>query len=391
MMSCGHGARLLTCALLLLFAACSKEQPQTSAAAPNRPPVEVSVIESARESVPMRSELPGRIAAWRVAELRARVSGILLNRKFEEGSDVKQGQVLFQIDPAPLKARHDSAKATLQRARANLVQVTTLSKRYAGLITSKAVSQQEVDDAEAMKLQREAEVLEAEAALRTAALNLSYATVTAPISGRIGKALVTEGALVGEGEATRMAVIQQLDPVYFDFEQSSAELLAMRRKLEGGELSSDAEATKITLLLEDNSEYEHPGTLLFSDATVDERTGMVTVRAKVPNPDKILLPGMFVRARIDQGITRDAVTVPQRAVALGEHGSATVFVVGEGDRVERRAIKLERAVGDKWIVSSGLEAGARVILEGRQKVRDGDTVKPVPPQDLAAAQSDTRG
>jgi len=387
MMSYSHGMRLLACGLLLL-GACSKEQSKASASAPERPPVEVSVVEAARESVPMRSELPGRIAAWRVAELRARVSGILLHRKFEEGSDVKQGQVLFQIDPAPLKARHDSAKATLQRARANLAQVTTLTKRYAGLISSKAVSQQEVDDAEALKLQREAEVLEAEAALRTAALNLSYATVTAPISGRIGKALVTEGALVGEGEATRMAVIQQLDPVYFDFEQSSAELLAMRKKLEGGALAAHEGETKITLLLEDNTEYEHQGTLLFSDATVDERTGMVTVRAKVPNPDKVLLPGMFVRARIDQGIARDAVTVPQRTVALGERGSATIFVVGEGDRVERRAIKLERAVGDKWIVASGLEAGARVILEGRQKVRDGDVVKPVASQDLAAAPSE---
>lgn len=362
---------------LFVVSACTGDAPSKAAkAAKDVAPVEVSVVEAKRERVPVRAELAGRVSARRVAEVRARVPGILLSRVFEEGSDVEEGQVLFQIDPAPLRARHDSAKATLKRARANLLQSSSLTKRYASLVDIHAVSQQEMDDAEAIKLQREAEVQEAEAALRTAALDLSYATVKAPISGRAGKALVTEGALVGEGEATRLLVIQQLDPLYVDFEQPSSELLALRRQLGGGKIGKgDGGAAKVTLLLDDGSAYEHQGTLLFSDVTVNESTGMVGLRAEVPNPDHLLLPGLFVRVRLDQAVTQDAVTVPQRTVALGENGSASVLVVAAGDKVERREISLERAVEDRWVVSAGLEAGERVILEGRQKVRDGQAVE----------------
>jgi membrane fusion protein (multidrug efflux system) len=355
------------------LAACTGET--TKASAPP-PPAEVMVVEARRESVPLRRELPGRISARRVAEVRARVSGILLKRSFEEGRDVKEGQVLFQIDPTPMRVRHASAQAALKRAQINLAQSKTLTQRYAALVGVHAVSQQEMDDSAAAVEQREAEVLEADAALKAAALDLSYATVRAPISGRIGKALVTEGALVGEGEATQLAVIQQLDPVYFDFEQSSSDLLALRRKLESGKVTSAGEAP-LTLLLDDGSVYEHQGKVMFSDVTVDERTGMVTLRTEVPNPALMLLPGMFARGRIDQAVARDAITVPQRSVILGENGKAAVLVVAAGDKIERREVALERAVGERWVVASGLEAGARVVLEGRQKVRPGDVVKVV--------------
>ncbi len=363
---------------ICLSVACSESAAQPASGAPQAAaaaaPMEVFVVPVVRETVPVRTELPGRISARRVAEIRARVPGILLERKFEEGSDVKEGQILFQIDAAPLRAKHDRAKAALKRAEANLAQITTTTKRYASLIGAKAVSQQELDDAEAQKLQREAEVIEAEAALRSAALDLGYASVRAPISGRIGKALVTEGTLVGQNEATRLAVIQQLDPVYFDFEQSSAELLALRRKLAAGQLEQTEGGAQLTLLLDDGSEYEHRGKLLFSDVTVDERTGMVTLRADVPNPEGTLLPGMFARARIDQAVTRDALTIPQRTVALGPNGSASVLVVDQEGKVERREIVLDRAVGDRWVVASGLTDGMKVIIEGRQKARPGAPV-----------------
>ena len=373
--SCMAGLLLLS----LLTGACGDAKATKPA---EHEPVEVVVVQAEQMSVPFRRELPGRIAPLRVAEVRARVSGILLARKFEEGSDVKQGQVLFQIDPAPLRAAHDSARAALMRARANLRQVESVVERYGELVGMHAVSQQEMDDARALKAQREAEVSAAEAALRSAALDLSYATVRAPIAGRIGKASVTEGALVSAAEATRLAVIQQLDPVYFDFEQSTSELLALRRMLERGEASKvEGEGQTLALLLDDGSEYEHRGSLLFSDVTVDERTGTVTLRAEVPNPEGLLLPGMFARARIEQATAHDAIVVPQRSVMLGENGRASVLVVGDGDKVERRDIVLERAAGSNWVVGSGLPAGARVILEGRQKVREGVTVKPVPAGD----------
>jgi membrane fusion protein (multidrug efflux system) len=345
---------------------------------PTAPP-EVGVVTIQAEPLPITTELPGRIDAVRTAEVRARVAGILLKEVYREGSDVKTGDVLFQIDPAPLQAIYDGAKATLAKAEANVKQTQAQADRDKVLVKIHAVSQQDYDNAVSAAAQGSADVLVAKAALETAALNLGYATVTAPIAGRIGKALVTEGALVGENEATEMAVIQQLDPIYFDFTQSSAEGLRLRREFENGQLKSIAPGeAKITLLLEDGTTYPLAGKLLFSDITVDPTTGMITLRAEFPNPEDLLLPGMFARAQLEQAMDSQAITVPQRGVAYGADGKPTVMVVTPDDKVEVRPVTVSSAVGNKWIVTSGLKSGDRVILEGSQKVQPGMSVKPAP-------------
>jgi membrane fusion protein (multidrug efflux system) len=333
----------------------------------------------AAEALTLTTELPGRIDAVRVAEVRARVAGILLKRQFEEGADVKAGDVLLEIDPAPLQAILSSAKAVLAKAEANLKQAQAKADRYKALVEFNAVSKQDYDEAAAMALQAAAEVLAGKAGVETASLNLGYATVTAPITGRIGKAKVTEGALVGQNEATPLATIQQLDPIYFDFTQSSTEVLRLRRALEQGKLKSLAPGeAKVTLLLEDGTIYPHPGKLLFSDITVDLTTGMITLRALAPNPEHLLLPGMFARGRLEQAVDSAALTVPQRAVMRGPDGSATVLVVNATNTVEVRVIQAEATRGDKWIVSNGLKPGERVIVEGLQKAMPGQPVTPVP-------------
>ena len=315
----------------------------------------------------------------RTAEVRARVAGILLKQVYREGSDVKAGDVLFQIDPAPLQAAYDSAQAAQAKAEANLKQTQAQAARSTDLVKIHAVSTQQYDTDIAAAAQAQADVLAAKAALETASLNLGYTTVTAPISGRIGKALVTEGALVGQNEATELAVIQQLDPIYFDFTQSSTEGLRLRREFENGQLESIAPGeAKITLLLEDGTIYPQAGKLLFSDVTVDPTTGMITLRAEFPNPDDLLLPGMFARARLEQGMDNQAITVPQRGVAYGADGKPTVMVVTPDNKVEVRPVTVSSAVGDKWIVTSGLKTGERVLLEGFQKVQPGMVAKPVP-------------
>ncbi len=377
----GHTrSRLVPAAALvawLAFAGCSKEPQQP--AMPAMPPAEVTVATVSAEPVTMTIELPGRFDAVRIAMVRARVPGLLLKRTFEEGSDVKAGDLLFQIDPAPLQASYNSAKAALAKAEANLKQTQTKVDRYKTLVEFNAVSKQDYDDATTTVLQNQAEILAAKAALETASLNLGYATVTAPISGRIGRAKTTEGALVGQGEATELATIQQLDPIYFDFTQSSADILRLRRALDSGKLKSLAPgAAKVTLLLEDGSTYQYPGKLLFSDITVDQTTGMVTVRAEFPNPERLLLPGMFARGRLEQAVVNQATTVPQRAVARGANGTATALVVGPDNKVELRTVTTDAAVGDKWVVTSGLKAGDRVIVEGLQKAAPGAVVNPVP-------------
>ncbi len=343
------------------------------------------------EPLTLTTELPGRIDAVRVAEVRARVAGILLKRRFEEGADVKAGDVLLEIDPAPLQAALDSAKAALAKAEANLKQAQAKADRYKALVEFNAVSKQDYDEATAMALQAEAEVLAGKAGVETASLNLGYATVTAPITGRIGKAKVTEGALVGQNEATPLATIQQLDPIYFDFTQSSTEVLRLRRALENGKLKSLAPGlAKVTLLLEDGTVYPHPGKLLFSDITVDPTTGMITLRASAPNPEHLLLPGMFARGRLEQAVDSAALTVPQRAVVRGPDGSATVLVVNAANTVEVRAIHAEATRADKWIVSDGLKPGERVIVEGLQKAMPGSPVTPVPFVTGADAKSGVR-
>lgn len=363
------------CALLGLTLGCKRP----AAAAPAAPPpAEVTVQTITPRRIAVTNELPGRIDAVRIAQVRARVPGILLRRVFEEGADVKQGDVLFEIDPAPFKANLASAQAALAKAEAAQKQAQALVERYKSLLEVEAVSRQDYENAAATAASTAAEVQAARAAITNATLNLGYATVTAPIAGRIGRALVTEGALVGQNESTPLATIQQLDPVYFDFTQSSTELLRLRRAMSAGTVKSIAPgAARITLLLEDGTAYQEPGKLLFSDITVDPNTGMVTLRAEFPNHDRLLLPGMFARGRLEQAVQEEALTVPMRAVARGAEGNATALVVGADNKVEARPIKLGDAFGDTWIVAEGLRPGERIIVEGLQKARPGSVVNPV--------------
>ncbi len=351
----------------LLFPSCGKKAP---AAPPQMPPAAVTFLPAATETVTITRDLPGRIDALRVAEIRARVSGILLKKTFEEGADVKAGDVLFQIDPAPLQAARDSAAANLARAEANAKQAENQVNRFRELVAVNAVSKQDADNSESAVTIANAEILAAKAALVSAELNLGYATVTAPISGRIGKAEVTEGALVGQGDATLLAIIQQLDPIYFDFTQSSTDLIALKK--------AGSNQSSVTLLLDDGSEYESQGRLLFSEVSVDETTGMVTLRAEFPNPKRDLLPGMFARARIVQAVKENAITVPQRAVTRAAGGKGTVLIVDDSNHAQSRSIETSDAFGDKWVVTSGLQAGERVIMEGHLKARPGSPVVPEP-------------
>ncbi len=363
-------------ALAVALAGCGRQSAQQGGAPP---PPEVGVVTLAAESVPLTTELPGRLEAVRVAEVRARATGFILKRLFEEGADVKAGDVLFQIDPAPLQASYDSAKATLARAEATLAQAHAKAERFKALVAIHGVSKQDYDDAVATELQSQADVATGKAAVETAGLNLGYASVTAPISGRIGAAKVTEGALASQPEATLMALIQQMDPIYFDFTQSSTEILRLKRSLEAGQFQEVAAGqAKVTLLLEDGTAYSEPGKLLFSDITVDPTTGMVTLRAEFPNPRRLLLPGMFGRARLELAVDNRAITVMQRGIALGAGGTATAMVVGPDNKVEVRLVKIDRAVGSKWIVTEGLKAGDRVIVDGLQKAPPGTVIKPVP-------------
>ncbi len=360
----------------LLPPSCGKKK---DAAPPQMPPPGVTFVPAQQETVVVTRDLPGRIDALRVADVRARTSGIILKRTFEEGADVKAGDLLFEIDPAPMQAALDSAKAQLTRAKANQEQANTESGRFQDLIDAKAVSQQIADNAKSAVAVANADYQAAEAAMQTAQLKLDYATVTAPISGRIGKAEVTEGALVGEGSATLLAVIQQLDPIYFDFTQSSGDLIAMRKAMaESGADAAGTDRKKITLLLDDGTEYEQPGKILFSETTVDQTTGMVSLRAEIPNPDRVLLPGMFARARVIQKIVKDAVTVPQRAVTRNPAGDGNVLVIDDQDTAQLRTIKTGGAAGQKWIVTEGLKPGEKVIMEGSLKARPGTPVNASP-------------
>src|SRR3954451_15115019 len=366
---------LFILSLPVLFNACAKKEEKPQA----RPPTEVSVITVASERVNHTTELPGRINPMREAQVRARATGILLKRLFEEGSNVKENQLLFEIDPAPLQAVLSSAKATLAKAEAAQRESKAKVSRYEELVKINAVSKQVYDEAVATLGQNEADVQAGKAAVQTAELNLGYAKVIAPISGRIGKALVTEGALVSATEATQMAVIRQLDPVYFDFTQSSTEVLHLKRAMENGSLQSVAPGqASITLILEDQTTYGHPGKLLFSDFAVDPTTGMITLRAEVPNPENLLMPSMFARAQLIEGVKTNALTIPQRTITRGAAGGSTVLVVNEQDKVELRNITTDQTVGTKVVVTKGLTAGERIIVEGSQKAPPGSVVKAVP-------------
>jgi len=378
---------VFTLCLVAVLGACRKKE--TESLAP--PPVEVSVVTVASERVNRTTELPGRINSVREAQVRARATGILLKRLFEEGSNVKEGQVLFEIDPAPLQASLNSAKASMAKTEAALQESKATVDRYRELVPINAISKQVYDQAVAMFGQNEAELLAAKAAVQTAELNLGYAQVNAPISGRIGKAMVTEGALVSATEATQLAVIRQLDPVYFDFTQSSTEVLRLKRALEKGSLESASPGeARVTLILEDGTVYQHAGKLLFSDIAVDPTTGTITLRAEVPNPETLLMPGMFARAQIVEGVNANAITIPQRTITRGAAGAATVLVVNDDNKVEVRNIEVDLTVGPKVVVSKGLKPGERIIVEGSQKAPPGSVVKPVPFNAPAAAGSETR-
>ena len=373
---CAPGALLAAVAMTVLFPGCGRKP--AGPGAYTLPPPEVGVVTLAPESVALTTELPGRIDPVRVAQVRARVDGIVWHRDFTEGADVTNGEVLYEIDPAPYKAALDSAKA-------NLMQAQLLVRRYEPLVGINAVSRQEYDNAVSAAAQ-------AKAAQEIAAVNFGYCTVTAPISGKIGAALVTEGALVSQSAATEMAVVTQLDPIYFDLTESSTELLRLRRALDSGVLKSAAPGeARVTLLLDDGTTYQQPGKLLFSDVTVDPSSGMVTLRAEFPNPDHLLLPGMFARGVLEQAVDSKAITVLQRGVNVGASGVASVMLVGADGKAEARMIKIGSAVGNKWVVTEGLKAGDRVIVEGLQKVQPGMEVKPVPfnPADTNAVSAAT--
>jgi len=344
------------------------------------PPAQVGVVTVQPRSVALRTELPGRVEALRVAQVRARVNGVVLKRLFTEGSDVKVGQPLFQIDPAPYQAALDSASATLAKAEANRSMATELAKRYKPLAEAKAISAQDYINAEGARLQAEADVAAGRAAVQTAKLNLAYAAVTAPITGRIGRATVTEGALVSAAEATLLATIQQIGTVYVNFTQPNAEVLRLRKLMAANQLrkAGNGQAAEVRVVLDDGSELSRPGKLLFSDLSVDPTSGQVTLRAEVPNVEGLLLPGQYVRVRLSQAELPDAMLLPQQAVTRTAQGDS-VLVVGADNKPAPRQIKLGESQGDDWIVLGGLQPGERVIVDGFQKMMvPGAPVNPVP-------------
>jgi len=341
----------------------------------NMPPTPVSIVTIAPEVLPVTNELPGRIAPTRIAEVRPRVSGIIVERVFEQGSFVKAGDVLYRIDPEPFRVQVASAEATLQRAKASQLNARQKADRQAELRERNIASVQTLDDAVAELARADADVALAEAGLAEARLNLDYTEVKAPISGRIGRAMITEGALVSSNDAASLARIQELDPVYADFTQSANELLRLRRAFAAGALQQvGPDEASVRLKLDDGSEYGHPGRLLFSEATVDETTGQITLRASFPNPDGDLLPGMYVRVVIEQGIQQSAIAVPQQAVQRDTSGASHVFVVNAEEKAEMRNIRTDRIVGDRIVVAEGLQPNDRVIVEGFQKIRPGSPV-----------------
>ncbi len=358
----------------LLLGGCNQQKQ----AAP--PPVpEVAVVTVQPQQVELTTELPGRTSAYLVAEIRPQVNGLIQKRLFKEGSDVKAGQVLYQIDPAPFQAALDHARAALAKAEANVPAIRLKMQRYKELLADKAVSQQDYDDAEAALKQAEAEVVYGKAAVESARINLDYTRVTAPISGRIGRSSVTDGALVTAHQPTALATIQQLDPIYADVPQSTTELLRLRRRLEEGRLDQNGgNQKKVKLILEDNNVYAQEGTLQFRDVTVDPTTGSVILRIVFPNPDGVLLPGMFVRAVVKEGINERAILIPQQTVARDPKGNPSVLVVDTEGKVQQRPLTLDRAMGDQWLVASGLSIGERVVVEGMQRARPGSSVKVVP-------------
>jgi membrane fusion protein (multidrug efflux system) len=353
-----------------MLPACGKK---STPLAPTEPEVSVVVVQP--QTVPIISELPGRVMPFRVAQVRARVDGIILKREFVEGSDVKAGQLLYKIDPAPYQAEYNNANAALLRAKANLTARALQATRSSTLLKKHSISQQDYDDINAVYKQAQADVEAANANVAAAKIRLDYTEVRAPIDGRIGKSLVTEGAYVRQSDATLLATVQQLNPVYVDVAQSNAELLKLRQSFEQGALQKNTDAVNVSLKFEDGLQYTEQGRLQFSDVTVNESTGSVTLRAVFPNEHFLLLPGMFVRAQLELAISQNALLVPQQAVTYNAVGQATAYVVDANNTVELRVLTVSRSVGNHWLVSSGVQAGDRVVTEGLQKIKPGAVVK----------------
>lgn len=350
-----------------ILSGCEQEPPRAST--PAAAPLQVSTLAVAPQRVTLSTRLPGRTSAFRVAEIRPQVNGLVVKRAFEEGSDVEAGQVLYQIDPAPFRTALESAEASLRRAEASRPSVKAKAARYRNLLTEKAISQQDFDDADSALKQVEAEIAALKAQVETARINLGYTTITAPITGRIGKSSVTEGAIVTAYQSVALATIQQLDPIHVDVTQSTTELLRLRRRLEDGHLTREGDENTVKLFVEDGTPYPREGTLQFRDVSVDPTTGSVILRMVFPNPDGLLLPEMFVRAEVREGTNEAAILIPQQAVMRNTKGEPYAFTVDGGGKVSRRMLTLEREISNQWLVASGLAAGDQVVMEGLQALQ----------------------
>lgn len=382
----------ITPALALLLASCGGGGEQQ---APAGPP-EVGVVTVKEGAVTLTSELPGRTTAFETADVRPQVNGLILQRLFQEGDMVRAGQPLYRIDPSPYEAQVASARAALVRARANIANTAALARRYGELVKINAISRQEAENAAASAAQARADVAAQEAALRSAQIDLGRTTIRAPISGRIGRSTYTTGALVSASQTDALTVIQRLDPMFVDIQQSSADVLRLRQELLSGDLSRAGAAARVRLKLEDGSTYAQEGTLKFTDVTVDPSTGSQVVRVQFGNPRGLLLPGMYVRAELVEGTKRNGILVPQSAVSRDEKGNPTALAVGAGNKLEIRKLQAPRTVGTNWLVTSGLKPGDKVVVDGAQMLRPGMPVKPVAPQGAkpagaAPAQGQTSG
>ncbi|MCK8096877.1 efflux RND transporter periplasmic adaptor subunit [Pseudoalteromonas sp. 1CM17D] len=354
---------------------CDQAADSQQASAPQAVPVGVITLKS--QALTLKKELPGRISAFQIAEIRPQVSGIVQSRLFKEGAQVKQGQALYQIDPATFEADLAASEAAVARAEASIASTKSKASRYSELLKIKAVSQQDFDEADAAQKQAQAELLTAKAQLKSAQINLDYSHVSSPISGQISKSSVTVGALVSANQTTALATVTQLDPIYVDLTQSSNELTQLKKAISSGSLSVDSQSqTDVELQMEDGSIYPLKGTLQFSEVTVDPSTGSVTLRAKFPNPDKLLLPGMYARASVVEGVKQNAILVPQRGVSRNTKGEPTAMVVSKENTVESRVLKVDRTIGSNWLVTDGLSDGDKLIIEGLQKIRPGAPVTP---------------
>jgi len=352
---------------------CDQVAEQPKASAPAATPVGVVTLNS--QAITLKKELPGRVSAFQIAEIRPQVSGIVQSRLFEEGTQVEKGQALYQINPDIFEAELAASRAAVARAEASIASSKSKASRYKELLAIKAVSQQDFDEADAASKQASAELLTAQAQSKSAQINLDYSHVSSPISGQISKSSVTVGALVSAGQTSALATVTQLDPIYVDLTQSSNELTKLKRALASGALGVDSTTqTDVELIMEDGSVYPHKGTLQFSEVTVDPSTGSVTLRAKFPNPEKLLLPGMYVRAEVVEGVKSDAILAPQRGVSRNTKGEPTAMVVSKNNTVESRVLKVERTLGANWLVSEGLADGDQLIVEGLQKIRPGAPV-----------------